>query len=253
MDLLAQFAPISLEDLTARAELLRRFDTKYIVPLQRIEDVYGALSGSSLILENDGRRTTSYVTAYFDSEDLHTYFDHLKKRRKRFKIRTRYYTEPTKGFLEIKIKVPRGQTRKVRWPLDVSEAGSILTDDHKVLLNEALQSSSCQPLSHQYRQTLTTTFSRTTLFDPVTLERITVDFDLLASADEASVELGHRHAIIEIKSRTQVGQTHRIFTHLGIRPISISKYCVAMTALHPEHRGAPWREVARVLRSVGTA
>ncbi len=248
MEPLAQFAPISLEDLTVRAELLRRFDTKYIVPLQRINDVYAALSDGTLILENDGRRTTSYVTAYFDSEHLHTYFDHLKKRRKRFKIRTRYYAEPTNGFLEIKIQMPRGQTRKARWPLDVSQAGPVLTDDHKVLLNEALQSSSYQPLSHRYCQTLTTTFSRTTLFDPVTLERITIDFDLLASADGASVELGHRHAIIEIKSPTQVDKAHRIFTQLGLRPASVSKYCVAITALHPEHRGTPWRKALRELR-----
>jgi hypothetical protein len=248
MDPLAQFAPISLEELTVRAELLRRFDTKYIVPLQRIEDVYDAFSDSTLILENDGRRVTSYVTAYFDSEDLHTYFDHLKKRRKRFKIRTRYYAESTNGFLEIKIKMPRGQTQKVRWPLDVSQAGSQLSDEHRELLNEALQSSLYQPLSHQYRQTLTTTFSRTTLFDPATLERITIDFDLLASSDGASVELGHRHAIIEIKSPTQVGHAHRIFTQLGIRPVSVSKYCIAMTALHPEHRGTPWRKALRVLR-----
>jgi hypothetical protein len=248
MDPLAQFAPISLEELTVRAELLRRFDTKYIVPLQRIEDVYAALSDSTLILENDGRRVTSYVTAYFDSEDLHTYFDHLKKRRKRFKIRTRYYAESTNGFLEIKIKMPRGQTQKVRWPLDVSQAESQLSDEHRELLNEALQSSLYQPLSHQYRQTLTTTFSRTTLFDPATLERITIDFDLLASSDGASVELGHRHAIIEIKSPTQVGHAHRIFTQLGIRPVSVSKYCIAMTALHPEHRGTPWRKALRVLR-----
>jgi len=248
MDPLAQFAPISLEDLTAQGALLQRFDTKYIVPLQRIQDVYAALSDTTLILENDGRRATSYVTAYFDSEDLHTYFDHLKKRRKRFKIRTRYYTEPTNGFLEIKIEMPRGQTRKVRWPLDVSQAGSQISDEHKVLLNEALQSSLYQPLSHEYRQTLTTTFSRTTLFDSATLERITIDFDLLALTDGAAVELGHRHAIIEIKSPTQVGHAHRIFTHLGIHPVSVSKYCVAMTALHPEHRGAPWREAVRVLR-----
>jgi hypothetical protein len=95
---------------------------------------------------------------------------------------------------------------------------------------------------------LTTTFSRTTLFDPATLERITIDFDLLASSDGASVELGHRHAIIEIKSPTQVGHAHRIFTQLGIRPVSVSKYCIAMTALHPEHRGTPWRKALRVLR-----
>jgi hypothetical protein len=247
MDSLAQFASISLQDLTVQAELLRRFDTKFIVPLQRIDDVYESLSSKTLVLENQGRRSTSYVTTYFDSKDLHTYFDHLKERRKRFKIRTRYYSEPTNGFLEIKIKMSRGQTRKVRWPRDLSQTESILTDSHNALLNDALRNACYETLSHQYHPSLTTLFSRTTLFDPDTLERITFDFDLTARTKQASTELGHRHAIIEIKSPTQIGPTHRIFTHLGIRPLSVSKYCVAMTALHPELGGAPWREAVRIL------
>lgn len=248
MDPLAQFSSISLEDLTVKAELLRRFDTKYIVPLERIQDVYAVLSDRTLILENDGKRATPYITAYFDSDDLHTYFDHLKKRRKRFKIRTRYYVKPSNGYLEIKIKMPRGQTKKVRLPSDLSQMGSELIDEHKAFLNEALQCSAYEPISRDYRKTLTTTFSRTTLFDPASLERVTIDFDLLASTNDTSVDLGRKYAIVEIKSPTQVGQTHRVFTHLGIRPISVSKYCVAMTALHPEYRGAPWREAARILQ-----
>lgn len=248
MDSLARFTPISVQDLTVQAELLRRFDTKFIVPLQRIDDVYEALTRKTLVLENEGQRTTSYVTTYFDSRDFHTYFDHLKERRKRFKIRTRYYSETTDGFLEIKIKMSRGQTRKVRWPLDLSQTGSTLTDSHSALLNNALRNAAYEPLVHQYHQTLITTFSRTTLFRPDSLERITLDFDLAATTKLASIELGHRHAIIEIKSPTQVGPTHQIFTHLGIRPFSVSKYCVAMTALHPELKGAPWREAVRVLQ-----
>jgi len=250
MNPLSQFSPISLDDLTNQAELLRRFDTKYIVALDDLDGLYSAFSHSNLILEKDGQRSTTYETTYYDSEDLHTYFDHLKQRRNRFKIRTRYYTDSSNGFLEIKMKMPRGQTKKVRWPTIISPQTTTLTPDNLLVLNEALQSSSYRELSHQYQKTLTTSFSRSTLFNPTTLERITVDRDLTAATGDATVNLGQRHAIIEIKSPNQVSQAHRLFTQRGIRPMSVSKYCVAMTALRPENRGAPWREAVRLLRGL---
>jgi hypothetical protein len=64
---------------------------------------------------------------------------------------------------------------------------------------------------------------------------------------DSEINLGSTHAIVEIKSSSQVGHTHRIFTHLGIRPRSVSKYCVAMTALRPELGGTPWKSALRLL------
>lgn len=245
----AHFAPISLEDLSSQAALLRRFDTKYIVPLAQLEELAHALPSTSRVLTINGTTENSYVTNYYDSADLHTYFDHLKKRRKRFKIRTRSYGETTNGYLEIKIKMPRGQTQKVRWSLDVNNVESPLGAQHVAMLNTALAEANYRPLTHSYRRTLETTFSRSTVFLPSSTERITVDTDLTATLGEASMHLGAKSAIIEIKSPTQVGEAHRIFTHMGIRPISVSKYCLAMTALRPDLGGAPWKSALHVLRS----
>jgi hypothetical protein len=243
----ARFETISLEDLSTQAALLRRFDTKYIVPLSQLTNLYNALPATTKILTIDGTNETSYVTDYYDSADLHTYTDHLKQRRKRFKIRTRYYGETSNGFLEIKIKMPRGQTQKIRWALDVHDVQNPLQEPHLSMLNEALSSVSYDRLTHLYKKTLETTFSRRTLFEPDSQERITIDTHLEATVGDSVINLGATHAIVEIKSSSQVGHTHRIFTHLGIRPRSVSKYCVAMTALHPELGGAPWKSALHLL------
>ena len=247
MNPLSRFEEISVEDLSAQAELLRRFDTKFIVPVEILPQIYTSLPCTTKVLTVDNSHSTSYATHYYDSSDLHTYHDHLKQRRKRFKIRTRFYNEPLNGYLEIKIKMPRGQTQKVRWALNVNDVASPLGESHLSLLNAALTDNSYTPLTNDYHRTLKTTFSRTTLFDPESLERITIDEHLHASLKDSEINLGSTHAIVEIKSSSQVGHTHRIFTHLGIRPRSVSKYCVAMTALRPELGGTPWKSALRLL------
>ena len=248
MDMFSRFEEISVEDLTVQAELLRRFDTKYLVPLGLLPELYAALPSTVKVLTVDGNHSTSYVTHYYDSTDLHTYWDHLKRRRKRFKIRTRYYNEPANGYLEIKLKMPRGQTQKVRWSLNVNDVASPIGQEHVSLLNGALTDNFYAPLTHSYQRTLDTTFSRTTLFDPESSERITIDAHLHASLQESKIDLGSTHAIVEIKSARQIGQSHRIFTHLGLHPMSVSKYCVALTALRPELVGSPWKSAIHLLK-----
>jgi hypothetical protein len=175
MNPLSRFEEISVEDLSAQAELLRRFDTKFIVPVEVLPQIYTSLPCTTKVLTVDNSHSTSYATHYYDSSDLHTYHDHLKQRRKRFKIRTRFYNEALNGNLEIKIKMPRGQTQKVRWALNVNDVASPLGESHLSLLNATLTDNAYTPLTNDYHRTLKTTFSRTTLFDPESLERITID------------------------------------------------------------------------------
>lgn len=249
MEALERFATIGLADLNARAELLRRFDTKYLVPLDRVDELCGSLPAHQLVLLNDGRLATNYTTNYYDTVDLTCYFDHLKRRRKRFKIRTRHYGDPHGGYLEIKIKKPRDQTEKVRFPCDVAMVGESLSNEHLSRLSEALHRASYPGLEGSWQRTLETTFTRATLFDPVAVERLTVDSQLRARGAGSSIDLGRSHVIVEIKSPTQVGRTHRVLTRMGIRPMSLSKYCMAMSVLDPSLRGAPWRAPLRTLRA----
>lgn len=258
MTTLESFPSISLDDLTAQAQLLNRYDSKYIIHINQLPEIYTALSSRMAVLEHRGLRCSPYTTSYFDSAALRTYHDHLKGRRKRFKIRTRYYDNPTDGFLEIKIKQPRGQTLKVRWPYDVSRFDAMLSDEELTLINDALQQEFFDPVQEQYSRTLDTTFNRTTLFDSSSLERITIDTQLTATLHATqlhrikdgatAVDLGQHCAIIEIKSPTKVGNTHRLFTHLGVHKTSISKYCAGLSAIVPNLVNAPWRESLRALQ-----
>jgi len=50
MDTFSRFEEISVEDLTVQAELLRRFDTKYLVPLGLLPEVYAALPSTVKVL-----------------------------------------------------------------------------------------------------------------------------------------------------------------------------------------------------------
>ncbi len=260
MTTLEEFPSISLEHLTAQAELLHRYDTKYLVHVNQLPDLYTTLASHMSVLEHEGLRCAPYSTTYFDTPDVRTYHDHLKGRRKRFKVRTRHYRDPNNGFLEIKMKKPRGQTLKVRWPYELSRIDAVLGDAEMSLINEALRDSFYEEISDPFHRTLHTTFNRTTLFDISSLERITIDTQLTASLcgvvpnshdPQSSVDLGQHCAIIEIKSPTKIGDTHRIFTHLGILQTSISKYCAGLSALRPDLINVPWREALRALQGSG--
>jgi hypothetical protein len=245
------FTPISLIDLTAQAELLQRYDTKYLMPISQLPDVYQALASHMMVLEHNGTRSTSYTTSYYDTSDLKSYHDHLKGRRKRFKIRARHYEHDNDGYLEIKIKKPRGQTLKVRWTVNVLNLGDSLNHEHMTSINDSLLSASYDHTDDHYVRTLETTFDRITLFDVTSHERITIDTSLAASYASRTLDLGRHCVIIEIKSPSQVGHAHRLFTNLGIRPINISKYCAALSAFEPSLRGAPWRHALRELQGSG--
>lgn len=255
---LEEFTPISLDALTAQAELLHRYDTKYLIHVNQLPELYTTLAARMSVLEHEGLRCAPYTTRYFDTSDMRTYHDHLKGRRKRFKVRTRYYQDPKDGFLEVKIKKPRGQTLKVRWPYDVSSLDAQLGDHEISLINTALRDSFINEVDEPFIHTLDTTFNRTTLFDTSSLERVTIDTQLMARlcvtndrgsrVDSSAVDLGQHCAIIEIKSPTKIGDTHRIFTHLGIHKSSISKYCVGLSALRPDLINVPWREALRLLQ-----
>ena len=254
---LEELSSISLDVLTSQAELLHRFDTKYLIHVNQLPELYTTLADRMSVLEHEGLRCAPYTTRYFDTPNLRTYHDHLKGRRKRFKVRTRYYQTPNDGFLEVKIKKPRGQTLKVRWPYDVSSLASELGGSEISLINATLRDSFISEIDEPLIRTLDTTFSRTTLFDTSSLERVTIDTQLVATlcsntdhnaGETPSIDLGQHCAIIEIKSPTKVGDTHRIFTHLGIHQTSISKYCVGLSALRPDLINAPWREALRLLQ-----
>ena len=109
--------------LNERASLATRAERKYILDATVFERLVGEIIPHYLILEIDGERV-SYETVYFDTP-ANTYRQHIQRRRRRFKCRTRLYAASGPCFFEVKLKGGRGETIKSRLELDADNHGSL--------------------------------------------------------------------------------------------------------------------------------
>ena len=92
-------ASTGLTELNSAAGLLTRVDRKYLVPLERAQELVGGLISEAQVLDIDGRRRFSYASTYFDTPGLEAFILAARKRRRRFKVRTRTYLDTGLCFL----------------------------------------------------------------------------------------------------------------------------------------------------------
>src|SRR5699024_3104427 len=107
--------PVTLEELTAEAELMTRVDRKYFVPLDVLGELLSRYSGLR-VLQIGEERTHAYESLYFDTPGALFFRQHAQGRRRRYKVRIRTYADG-EAFLEVKAKSGRGDTVKNRVPL----------------------------------------------------------------------------------------------------------------------------------------
>ena len=118
-------APTSLAELNSAAGLLTRVDRKYLVPLERAQELVGGLISEARVLDIDGRRRFSYASTYFDTPGLEAFMLTARKRRRRFKVRTRTYLDSGLCFLEVKTRGARGSTVKRRMGYHADDASRL--------------------------------------------------------------------------------------------------------------------------------
>ena len=91
-----------------------------------------------------------------------------------------------------------------------------------------------------------TTYRRTTFVSRTGEARLTCDSGLRCLDMHHEVRDTGTHVLVESKSGGQGGSAaDRILRELGVRPASVSKYCVAVAALHPELPSNPWHQTLR--------
>ena len=246
----ARVDPIGLDALNAVAELQTRIDRKYFVPADLFGDMIDELAGELRVLDIDGRRTFGYESVYFDTPDLATYRAHLQRRRRRFKARTRTYTDSGLTMFEVKLTGARGETVKERLPYQLDHRGE-LTDEALTYLATTLGRAYHQDLPPGMAPTLVTTYRRTTFVTRAGDARLTCDVDLV-SVDVAGRDGRHEvrdtgtHVLVESKSGDHGGSAaDRMLREFGVRPASVSKYAVGVAALHPELPSNPWHQTLR--------
>lgn len=242
---LARFAPISLEELNATAQLLSRIDRKYVLDRTRADQLLGGLDGVSVV-EIDGRRQSSYETIYFDTPDLLSFKMSALARDKKVKIRTRTYADSHTSFLEAKTCGGSSEvTVKERIPYDWSRRGS-LTDEGRAFAGGAMASVGvCAARSQDLRATITTSYRRATILAPAGQGRITIDTDLRWQLPNGTALELPDLVIMETKSRRAATDIDRLLWHNHSRPQPVSKFATGLAALRP---GLPHNRWARLLR-----
>lgn len=246
---LAALPTLGLEELQATAALQTRVDRKYVLPLAALPGLVAALPAGTRRLTIDGRDAFGYASVYFDTPGLDAFHLAAGRRRRRYKVRTRTYTDSGGCWLEVKTRGPRGTTVKdrrehdVRARDDVGPALGFVLDtlrSHGVDLPGAGGGDAGEPL---LAPTLTTQYRRRTLHLPDGA-RLTVDTGLewLGARSSAAVP---GHAVVETKSVGGASAADRALWALGHRPSRISKYATGLVVLDPALGGRPWRRTLR--------
>lgn len=243
MAALDRLRPVGLDELNEQAGLMTRVDRKYFVPLDVYERLLEASAADHRVLEIDGRRCFRYRSVYFDSPDFGFFRQHVQRRRHRFKVRTRTYCDSGGCHLEVKSKGYRGQTVKERIPHEPADAARL---DEPAL---DFVAGIVGPDAERLRPVLETVYHRVTLTRGD--QRVTCDFDLECLAGGRR-HVGPADVLVETKSPGGTGAWDLWLRQEGIRPHSVSKYCVAASLLYPGLPSNPWRRTMRRYFEEGT-
>ncbi|MFN3849683.1 MAG: polyphosphate polymerase domain-containing protein [Spirosomataceae bacterium] len=220
-----KFEKISLQEMEG-VKLMDRVDVKYLIPLHLLSAVLADAQKHYKLLEINNQRLCAYETLYYDTEDLSLYHNHQAGRTNRYKVRFRNYVGSNLSFFEIKHKNNKGRTikKRIKQPY---EADLILNEEESHFLHEITPLS-----SNQLKGNLWVNYSRMTLVNKTSAERLTIDVNLTFHSN-LETKGYHQMAIAEVKQeRIGASPIIDIFKKYNIRSGSISKYCLGVISLY---------------------
>lgn len=219
-----KFPSISLKEIGAVA-LMKRTDTKFVLPLRQLGQLLEEIKDTYQVLEIDGNRLMTYSSMYFDTPAKKFYLDHHNRKINRTKIRMRKYVESNLCFLEIKQKNGKGETNKSRIVID---------DFEKDMSQKSIDFvSNVTQEKWTLKPTLVNDFTRITLANVAEKERVTIDLNLSFSKEQ-KVKGYENIVIVEVKQE-RLDLKSAIIKNLrkmGYYPYSMSKYCIGMLGLY---------------------
>ena len=230
-------------------KLLNRIDTKYLTDEATLARVLNdAEKEGYRALEVDGTKISPYNSVYFDTAELRMFQDHHNRHLTRQKVRTRVYVNSQETFLEIKRKRNTGRTKKKRTTIPAAELRDFSKDAAAVEYLAKHSNFTADMLS----PVLSTEFSRITLVNPARTERVTIDtnlhFNNFRTGKTASLEDA---VIIELKQDGHAAsQMKGILLNNRVKPIRVSKYCIAETLTDPSARSGRFKLKVRRIEKI---
>jgi hypothetical protein len=242
---LGSLDPVSLDEITASADLQTREDRKYLVDQSSLLHLVQGLGQGVRVLAIDGVRGFRYESLYFDTPDLISYLDAAHARPRRFKVRTRSYLDSDRCALEVKTRDRHGRTVKHRRSYAIADRNRLTADGRQWVADIA----QFGQVVHRLAPMLTTSYRRTSLLLPQGGGRVTLDVDVVChQPGGGSVSLPDL-VFVETKTTGAPCAVDRVLWKSGSRPVAVSKYCTGLAALHPDLPANRWHRVLR--RSFG--
>ncbi len=239
---------ISLDGLNAKAEMLERLDNKYVLDVGAMRSAIEQLAPHFDVLEIDRKRTFTYETCYFDGRELPCYFDHHRKRRQRVKVRMRTYTDAGLCFVEVKLKDKRGVTVKKRLRHEIHKFG-VLDERAKSHVHHTYQTLYGRAFPYDLVRVLDMRYRRTTLVAKQGGERMTIDSNLIFSANGTSRAIDDGLFVVETKSANGNGIADRMLRTLHQHPTAhCSKYCLGTVFMNAGLQHNNFRTALRKLQ-----
>jgi hypothetical protein len=222
-DLLCSFEPITLLEME-NVKLLDRIDTKFIFNYNRLAIILDNIKEHYKVLNVNGVKQSRYETLYFDTNNFKLYHDHHNGHSRRYKVRYRKYVDSDIVFFEVKYKNNKGRTIKSRINLQsinnvIEGKASKLLKEKTLLVPESLESK------------LWVNYSRITLVNKISPERLTLDINLQFKKEENEI-FYHNLVIAEVKQeKLRPSPFLKVMKKNKVREGGISKYCIGVVAL----------------------
>jgi hypothetical protein len=218
--------PVNLDALS-RIRLMNRIELKYVFDSKKLPALINLLGNHYQILEINNLRILPYSTTYLDTEDSLFYYQHVRGKFARHKIRYRRYIATNESFLEIKKK--SNKVRTVKWRIENEQLSGSFDPSASGFISRFLPVSSTL-----VKPSLINDFTRITLAGFELKERITIDFNISFSDPESMGKISLPYlAVAELKKEFCSDSSHfkSLIKQLEIYPSGFSKYCVGRALL----------------------
>lgn len=224
---------VGLAEVVDTAAQLTRVDRKYLVARDLADRFLTELPESFRILTVGERRLTSYSSIYFDTTRLDACRDHVQRRRRRWKARSRLYVEDQLCRFEVKTRDGRGLTVKEISPSEPGRHG-LLGPDERGFVAGVLGAQGLVVDTESLHPSMQVDYRRLTLADTEQSLRVTLDWGVECSRGSHRVWVDPGWVIVETKGDLRPSVADRVLGSLGVRPRSFSKYVSAASMLHED-------------------